>query len=132
MLSTVDWTHWLVLTGVPLWMSVLGQLLMVAGAGLFATAALGMYRLPDLYTKSSSVATASGVGISLVITGVFFLIPGWDMLVKLFAAVILQFVTASVGEMAIARAAYLVGSPLYSPTRKNALAEDSEENNHKN
>lgn len=121
-----DLPAWVTLTDVPLWMSIAGQVLMVLGAALFATSALGMFRLPDLYTKSSGVATASGVGISLVITGVFFLVPSWDTLLKLIAAIVLQFLTAAVGEMAIARSAYLVGSPLYSPTKQNALADDSE------
>lgn len=126
-LTVLDIPAWVTLTDVPLWMSITGQALMVLGAALFATSALGMFRLPDLYTKSSGVATSSGVGISLVITGVFFLIPSWDTLLKLIAAVILQFLTAAVGEMAIARSAYLVGSPLFSPTRNNALADESDE-----
>lgn len=112
---------------VPLWMSILGQFLMVVGAGMFATAALGLIRLPDLYTRSSAVATAAGAGISLLITGVFLLIPGWENLIKLIAAVVLQLITSAVGSMAIARAGYLVGSPLFSPRRHNALADEAEE-----
>ena len=56
---------------VPVWNVLLVTLGLV-------TAGLGMIRLPDLFTKSSGVATASGAGISLLITGVFFLIPSWD------------------------------------------------------
>ncbi|MGJ3509072.1 cation:proton antiporter [Enemella sp. A6] len=117
---------WVWLTDVPWWMSMAGQVLMVLGAGLFATSALGMVRLPDLFSKASGVATASGLGISLVITGVFLLVPGWATLPKLIAAVALQLLTAAVGEMSIARAAYLVGSPVYSPTKQNALAEEAD------
>lgn len=125
MSPVLDVTSWLLLTDVPVWMSITGQVLMVLGAVLFAVSALGMVRLPDLYTKSSGVATSSGLGISLVITGVFLLVPSWDTLPKLIAAVALQLITAAVGEMAIARAAYLVGTPVYSPTKDNALAEES-------
>lgn len=111
-----------------MWLSILGQVLMVAGAGLFATAALGLVRLPDLYTRSSAVATAAGAGISLLITGVFLLTPGWGNLIKLAAAVLLQLITSAVGSMAIARAGYLVGSPLFSPRRHNAMADAADDN----
>lgn len=127
-MADIDWIDWMLLTDVPVWMSITGQVLMALGAGLFATAGLGMIRLPDLFTKSSGVATASGAGISLLITGVFFLIPSWDTALKLVAAIVLQFLTAAVGEMAISRAGYLVGSPLYSPTKDNALAKESDRN----
>jgi multicomponent Na+:H+ antiporter subunit G len=112
---------------VPVWMSVLGQVFMVLGAAMFATAALGIVRLPDLYTRSSAVATAAGAGIGLLVIGVFLMVPGWSNLVKLAAAVPLQLITSAVGSMAIARAGYLVGSPLFSPRRINALAEEADQ-----
>lgn len=109
-----------------LWMSVLGQVLVVLGALVFLTATLGLVRLPDVYTRSSAVATAAGVGVSLVLTGAFFFAPGVENGVKLAAAVALQLVTSAVGSMAIVRSAYLIGSAVYSPTQHNELEDHAE------
>lgn len=108
------------------WMSVVGQVLIVLGAAVFLTATVGLVRLPDLYTRSSAVATAAGVGVSFLLTGVFFFVPGPGTGIKLVVAVVLQLVTSAVGSMAIARSGYLIGSAVYSPTHHNELEECTE------
>ncbi|MFI7743424.1 cation:proton antiporter [Kocuria rhizosphaericola] len=109
-----------------LWMSVAGQVLIVLGSLVFLTAMVGLVRLPDLYTRSSAVATAAGVGIALILLGVFFFVPGVTTAIKLVAAVLLQLVTSSVGAMAVVRSGYLIGSAVYSPTHHNELEERTE------
>ncbi|MGK7221985.1 cation:proton antiporter [Kocuria flava] len=110
-----------------LWMSVVGQALIVLGALVFLTATVGIIRLPDLYTRSSAIATAAGIGVSLVLAGAFFFLPGVGNAVKLVAAVVLQLVTSAVGSMALARSGYLIGSAVYSPTHHNELEQHAEE-----
>lgn len=109
------------------WMSVVGQVLVVAGAVVFLTATVGLIRLPDLYTRSSAIATAAGVGVSFILTGAFFFVPGLETGIKLVAAVVLQLVTSAVGSMAIARSGYLIGSAVYSPTHHNELEDRAED-----
>lgn len=94
-------------------LSTLGQVMVVAGAIVFATAALGIIRFPDPYTRISAVGTASGIGIVLVVGGVFLVQPSVPDLVKLIIFVVLHLATSAVGSMAIARAAYLTGTPLH-------------------
>ncbi|GAA1754399.1 hypothetical protein GCM10009767_11920 [Kocuria aegyptia] len=106
-----------------LWMSVVGQAFIVLGSLVFLTATVGLVRLPDLYTRSSAIATAAGIGVSFVLTGAFFFLPGVENAVKLLAAVVLQLVTSAVGSMALARSGYLIGSAVYSPTHHNELDE---------
>jgi multicomponent Na+:H+ antiporter subunit G len=108
------------------WMSVVGQVLIVLGSLVFLTATVGLVRLPDLYTRSSAIATAAGVGVSFVLTGAFFFVPGLETGIKLVAAVALQLVTSAVGSMAIARSGYLIGSAVYSPTHHNELEDPVE------
>ncbi|MFF0903596.1 UNVERIFIED_CONTAM: monovalent cation/H(+) antiporter subunit G [Kocuria sp. CPCC 205316] len=108
-----------------LWMSVVGQAFIVLGSLVFLTATVGLIRLPDLYTRSSAIATAAGIGVSFVLTGAFFFLPGVENAVKLLAAVLLQLVTSAVGSMALARSGYLIGSAVYSPTHHNELGESS-------
>ena len=107
---------------IPVWMSVVGQVLIVAGSFVFASATVGLVRLPDVYTRSSSNGTAAGIGVGLILTGAFFFVPGLDTAVKLVLAVLLQLITSAVGSMAIARSAYLTGAAVYSPTRHDELS----------
>lgn len=94
-------------------LSGLGQVMVVAGAIVFATAALGILRFPDPYTRISAVGTAGGIGIILVVGGVFLVQPSVPDLVKLAIFVVLHLATSAVGSMAIARSAYLTGTPLH-------------------
>lgn len=101
--------------------NVAGQALIVLGALLFSTAGIGLFRLKDVYARSSAIATAAGLGISLVLIGAFVLDPSWPNAVKLVIAIVLQLLTSSAGSMAIARAAYLTGSPLRPETDPDEL-----------
>ncbi len=93
---------------------LLGQVVIVIGATLFVTAGIGLLRLRHAYARSSAIATAAGIGTSLVLIGVFLLYPSWVNLGKLAVAVTLQLVTLAVGSMAIARSAYLIGAPMHN------------------
>lgn len=107
----------------PLWASIIGQVFIIGGALLFTTAAIGLVRLPDMYTRASAIATAAGFGVALMATGSFFFVIGVDTAIKIALAVVLQLVTSAVGSMTLARAAYLTGSAVYSPTHTDQLAE---------
>ena len=91
---------------------ILGQLLVVLGSLVFGAAGLGVLRLRDVYARLSAIATGAGLGLPLILVGVFALDPSWDRAGKLGIAVVLQLVTSAVASMAIGRAAYLVGAPL--------------------
>ncbi|MEI2776169.1 MAG: monovalent cation/H(+) antiporter subunit G [Tetrasphaera sp.] len=95
-------------------LDVMGQVLVVLGGLVFLAAGVGLVRLRDVYARSSATATAAGTGISLVLVGVFLLHPSWPGAGKLVAAVLLQLATSAVGSMAVARAAYLVGTPMHT------------------
>ncbi|WP_066906735.1 cation:proton antiporter [Millisia brevis] len=90
-------------------MSVVGNILVVAGALIFATAALGLVRFPDAYTRVSAVGTAGGVGIVLLVSGALVIQPSVPNVAKVVVIVLLQLATSAVGSMAIARSAYLTG-----------------------
>ncbi|NLU83516.1 monovalent cation/H(+) antiporter subunit G [Rhodococcus sp. HNM0569] len=103
-------------------MTVVGTVLLVLGALVFAAGAIGLVRLPDMYSRVSAITTASGLGISLIIIGVLFLDPGWGNAVKALAAVVINLATSAVGGNAIGRAGYLAGAPLSDRTRYDELA----------
>lgn len=93
-------------------LTMIGNISIVAGALVFATAALGVLRFPDAYTRVSAVGTAAGVGIVLVVIGAFLLQPTVPDFFKVVAIIVLQLTTSAIGSMAIARSAYLTRTPL--------------------
>lgn len=93
-------------------LSVVGNVSIVAGALVFATAALGVLRFPDAYTRISAVGTAAGIGIVLVVIGAFLLQPTVPDFIKVAVIILLQLTTSAVGSMAIARSAYVTRTPL--------------------
>lgn len=101
-------------------LEIVGQVLVVLGALVFVTAALGVVRFPDAYTRISAVGTAGGAGIVLVVVGALLLQPGVSATVKVALIVALQLATSSIGTMAVARSAYLSGTPL-RPTQYDDL-----------
>lgn len=102
-------------------MTVLGMVLLVAGALVFAGGALGLVRLPDAYARISAVTTASGLGITLVIVGVWCIQPGVRSAVYAVLAILINLATSAVGGNAVGRSAYLAGARLTSRTRYDEL-----------
>jgi multicomponent Na+:H+ antiporter subunit G len=109
-------------------MNVLGQVLVVAGALLFAVGALGLLRLPDVYSRASSVTLVAEVGTGLILVGVLLLSPSVSDLVKVVVAILLQAVGCAVGGMMVVRSAYVTGSELTPRTARDELALDAERN----
>ncbi|WBL18348.1 cation:proton antiporter [Citricoccus sp. NR2] len=103
---------------------IIGQVVVVAGALIFATAALGVLRFTDPFMRISAVGTAGGIGIILVVVGAVLYQPTVPDVLKLVLIIFLQLGTSAVGTMAIARASYLIGTEM-RPGYFDELAEDS-------
>ena len=104
-------------------LDIIGNVFVLAGVLIFSIAAIGLFRFTDTYQRISAVGTAAGLGISVLVIGVFILTPSWQNFIKLLIILFLQLATSSIGSMAIARSAYLTGSPL-RPGHFDHLAED--------
>lgn len=95
--------------------------LLLFGAVWMLVAALGVLRMPDLFTRmqSSSKAGTLGVGTILLAVAVHF----GDLATASRAALIIGFffLTAPVAAHMIARAAYLSGVPLWEGTQRDEL-----------
>ena len=96
-------------------LTIIGNVLIIAGALIFTTAALGILRFPDAYTRISAVGTAGGIGIIFVVTGALLHQPTISDTIKVILIIFLQLVTSAIGSMAIARSAYLIRTPLHRP-----------------
>jgi len=101
---------------------VVGSGLLILGAAIILSAAIGLVRLPDLYTRTSAIGTAAGLGVSLIILGVVVLDFSALNLLKGAVAIVAQIVTSSIGSFALARAGYLTGSRPVATTVPDELA----------
>src|SRR5690606_12694904 len=80
-------------------------ILIAVGVFFMVVSAIGILRLPDVYTRMHAATKATTLGISciLIATGLHY--GGWD-LVRMFMLIGLFFVTAPVAATNMARAAY--------------------------
>lgn len=93
-------------------LTLVGNITIVIGALIFATAALGVLRFPDAYMRVSAVGTAGGVGIVLIVVGALAIQPSIPNVVKVVLILVVHLASSAVGTMAIARAAYITRTPL--------------------
>lgn len=93
-------------------LEIIGSIAVILGALVFVTGALALMRFPDAYTHVSAVGTAGGIGLVLVVGGALLHdFTGWNATVVA-VIIVAQLLTSAVGAMALARSAYLAGSPL--------------------
>jgi multicomponent Na+:H+ antiporter subunit G len=93
-------------------LDIWGNIAVVVGALIFVSAALGVVRFPDAYTRISAVGTAAGIGVILIVTGALMLDPGTANLIQVLAIIAFQLATSAIGSIAIARSAYLTRTHL--------------------
>ncbi len=105
--------------------SIVGSALLILGAFIIASAAIGLITLPDLYTRTSAIGTAAGLGVALIIVGVVVLDFSTLNLIKGIIAIVAQLLTSAIGSFALARAGYLTGSRPVSTTVPDELAESA-------
>jgi multicomponent Na+:H+ antiporter subunit G len=99
---------------------VLSSLLVAAGIAFLAVSALGLLRLPDLYTRAHAVAKAETLGLLLVFGGLM-LRPELDLAagVRLLAVLVFSLVANPTAVHALVRAAHRTGAlpPILSDQR---------------
>jgi multicomponent Na+:H+ antiporter subunit G len=105
--------------------TVVGRVFLVRGALIIASAALGLLKLPDVYTRTSAVGTAAGLGVAFMIVGVIVFDFSALTLLKGIIAIVAQLVTSAVGSYVLARASYMTGSTPVETTVPDELAEQA-------
>ena len=94
---------------------ITGEVLIILGALIFATAALGILRFPDAYTRISAIGTAGGIGIIFIVIGALLHQPTLPDLLKVVLIIALQLATSAIGTMTVARSTFLTRTPMYRP-----------------
>ena len=100
--------------------------LMLAGALFTLTAAIGILRLPDLYTRMHVASKAGTVGSGLIFLAIGFHSAEIATFVRAFAGIAFFVLTAPISAHLLARAAHEVGYPLHEKTVQDELQSSEE------
>lgn len=101
--------------------AVAGEVLMLAGSLLVGVAALGLVRLPDIYSRINAGTKAAALGLVLVLLGGVVLAPTAGSVLVLVVAIALQLFTVPISGFEIAQAARLTGTPVTPRTHHDEL-----------
>jgi multicomponent Na+:H+ antiporter subunit G len=86
------------------------------GATLVLLAAVGIVRMPDLYTRMQAATKASTLGLACVLAAATIALADSSTLVRALSIGAFVMLTSPVSNHVIARAAYLTKVPLWSGT----------------
>lgn len=91
-------------------------LFMIAGTVFMLVAAIGLLRLPDLYTRMHAVTKAGTLGIGLVLVAAAVAFAEVSVVARVFVALLFVLLTAPVSAHMIGRAGYFSNVPLWKET----------------
>jgi len=90
--------------------------LALAGATLVLLAAIGVVRMPDIFTRMQAATKASTLGLGCLVTAAAIALPDSSSVVRAVSIAAFVMLTSPVSNHVIARAAYLTKVPLWKGT----------------
>jgi len=106
-------------------MTFLGSLFIIAGIGSFLISAIGLLRMPDLYSRIHAGAKSPTLATLLVLLGAIFIEPVWTPKLLLLAFFVLA--TNPLSSSVIARASHKADLPYLNTSGVDALKAYDEE-----
>ncbi|MCF6343250.1 MAG: monovalent cation/H(+) antiporter subunit G [Devosiaceae bacterium] len=94
--------------------------LMLLGSAFCLLAAVGILRLPDIYTRMHAASKAGTMGTGLLLTAIAFVAFDGAIILRAIAAFVFLLLTAPVAAHLLARAAFLTG---HKPTEMTIINE---------
>lgn len=91
-------------------------LLLLIGSAFLLLAAIGIIRMPDLYSRIQAAAKAATLGAGCIVIALAIHFSDFGITVRAFLIVAFLFLTAPVAGHVIGRAAYFIGVPLWEKT----------------
>lgn len=104
-------------------MTLVSELLILAGVIFTVVAAIGLHRFGDPFARMHAASKASPVGFLLIVAGVVLQRTSVEAVFELALAAVLMLVTLPVGLHLLARAAHRSGIRLAPGTTVDELAE---------
>jgi multicomponent Na+:H+ antiporter subunit G len=90
--------------------------LLFVGASFLLLAAIGVIRMPDLYSRIQAATKAATLGVGCIILALAFHFGSLEITVRALLVIAFLFLTSPVAAHVIGRAAYFVGVPLWERT----------------
>lgn len=100
---------------------IIGYVLMLIGAFFFLVSAIGIIRLPDLYTRMQAATKSTTLGAIPSIIGIGLMKE--EILIKSIILAVFILLTAPISGSALIRASYKAKSPLTDKTVVDRLKE---------
>ncbi len=101
-----------------------GAILLLLGVSFTLIAAIGLVRLPDLYSRTHAATKPQLLGLTLVCAGICVEMWDWHWVVLSMVILGLQVVTAPVGSHLVGRAIYRTGRDVDPPMVVDELSGD--------
>jgi multicomponent Na+:H+ antiporter subunit G len=95
--------------------------LMITGAAFLLLAAIGIIRMPDLYSRIQAATKAATLGVGCIILALAIHFVDLGITVRALLVIAFMFLTQPVAAHMIGRAAYFVGVPLWKNTIMDEL-----------
>jgi multicomponent Na+:H+ antiporter subunit G len=97
------------------------MILSTLGAVFILIASLGIYRMPDFYTRLSVTVKAATLGIGCILAAVAIYFPAFSVTAKVSAIIFFIFITSPVAAFLIARTAYVSGVDMWKNSVRDEL-----------
>lgn len=107
-----------------------GSIILI-GAFFILISAVGILKMPDLFTRMSATTKASTLGVGLVLLGTALYWQDIGISARAVTIVTFLLLTAPVAAHIIGRAAYFDNVPLWEKTKVDELKDKYDENSHK-
>lgn len=86
-------------------LDIAGWIALVAGGFFCLVGAIGLHRMPDVFTRMHAASVSDTLGVGLLTLGMLTQTTDWTVAVRLVIIVIVLYVTGAVASHALARAA---------------------------
>ncbi|MCA9205392.1 MAG: monovalent cation/H(+) antiporter subunit G [Planctomycetales bacterium] len=96
--------------------------LLVAGTAFVILSAVGVIRMPDLYTRMQAATKASSLGIALIILAACLHFRDLGVTTQGLLVIAFLWITSPIAAQILCRTAYLVNVPLWESTVIDELA----------
>lgn len=106
---------------------LLAAFLILAGALLALLAAIGVLRLPDVFTRMQASTKALTLGLGCLLGALIMLHPSTEFVIRAGSIAAFMMLTAPVSAHVIARASARTGAPLWIGTHVDERPMDGEE-----
>lgn len=100
---------------------ILIMILSTLGAIFILIASLGIYRMPDFYTRLSVTVKAVTLGVGCILGAVAIHFSDFSITTKVFAVIFFLFITSPVAAFLIARTAYVSKVKMWDKSVRDEL-----------